>query len=133
MKDTLGAILAAVLDFKWVVLGTIVGVLAVAKCAHGAEAPTAPSPYAPMAMAEGETSRILVQIGTFSCKDGQHRAVLVNEQGWLKIGCATTGARSIHIEWENGTSTDVDLTPGKTDGPVPEKPAHPGVTPERNS
>jgi hypothetical protein len=133
MKDTLGAILAALLDIKWIVLGIVVGGLLVAKCASAAEVPSGPMQYSPLMALEAANARIMVQQGQFTCKEGAHRAIYVNEGGWVKIGCATVTERAVHIEWEAGPPTEVDRNPGHTDGPANEPPAHPGVTPERNS
>ena len=130
MKDTLGAILAAVLDMKWVVLGILVGGLLAAKCASADESPA--TKFSPLMELEGTNSRVLVQQGTFQCKEGQNRAIFVNDLGWLKIGCATITERHVHVEWEAGPATEVDRTPGVTDGPAPEAPYSGGKLPPRN-
>jgi len=76
---------------------------------------------------------IVLQNGSFNCKDAEHRSIMANNQNGFMLGCGTfDGGHKFHILWETGTTFDIETD--KTDGPAPEKNWTPEKGyPERNA
>lgn len=132
MRDVFGVLFAALLDFKWLVLGLLVGGLLVGKCAQAAEKPD-PEDFEPVLVLKGDTSFIIVQKGQFDCPTDNHRAVYISEHDWIKFGCASLNKKGMSITWEVGGPTFIPMN-NYTDGPAKEQEPQPRKwNPPRNS
>lgn len=125
-------IIAALIDFKWFIGAFVLFGALTFGCSYVKASPlngttegkiTEPkdaahnhSPYGSMVK---DGAEIILQIGSFNCKAGEHRAVFVIVDGTTTLGCANVSKDGIVIQWETGQTTTYRMHLPDHDSPPP--------------